>query len=147
MMPHETLKKFGYPEGLIFETMYWATLLRPAQVTLGSMVVIFKGQATRLCDTTPEAFSEFPVVCERLEEIVKIAFGAQKFNYLALMMVDPHVHFHCIPRYQTSVAFGNSYYEDPYWPKPVDITHTIPMEKNIWAKLLNDMQLIEKNNR
>ena len=34
-----TIEKFGYPGTLIGETAHWVVLLRPAQVTLGSLVV------------------------------------------------------------------------------------------------------------
>ena len=33
---------------------------------------------------------------------MRATFDHQKINYLALMMVDPHVHFHVIPRYSGS---------------------------------------------
>ena len=37
-----TIEKFGYPASLIGELQHWMILLRPAQVTLGSLVLAAK---------------------------------------------------------------------------------------------------------
>ena len=39
-----TLAKFGYPESLIIENDHWYTLLRPEQITFGSMILITKNE-------------------------------------------------------------------------------------------------------
>ena len=41
-----------------------------------------------------------------------------------LMMVDPDVHFHVIPRYSKPKQFGNIEFSDPGWPGPPDLSHT-----------------------
>ena len=41
-----TLRKFGYPATLLRELDHWVTLLRPEQVTLGSLVLAAKGEET-----------------------------------------------------------------------------------------------------
>ena len=63
-----------------------------------------------------EAWSEFGTVCKDLEQVIRATFGAEKFNYLALMMYDPEVHFHVIPRYSTNVEFAGVLFKDPDWP-------------------------------
>ncbi|MFA5015851.1 MAG: hypothetical protein WC549_10015 [Actinomycetota bacterium] len=69
-----------------------------------------------LGDVSAEAWSEFGDVCTFVEATIKKAFGAEKFNYLALMMYDPEVHFHVIPRYSKPVRFANREFIDPDWP-------------------------------
>ena len=54
-------------------------------------------------------------------------FDFQKINYLALMMVDPHVHFHVIPRYSSSREFGGATCLDAAWPKPPDLGTALPL--------------------
>ena len=39
------------------------------------------------------------------------------------MMVDPHVHFHVIPRYATSVVFDNINFADSGWPGLPDLSY------------------------
>jgi len=41
----------------------------------------------------------------------------EKFNYLALMMVDKNVHFHVIPRYSTKINHNNKIFVDSGWLK------------------------------
>ena len=41
-----TIEKFGYPATLVREFEHWVVLLRPAQVTLGSLVLAAKSDAT-----------------------------------------------------------------------------------------------------
>ena len=54
-MANETMRKFGYPETLIREYDHWVVLLRPAQVTLGSLVLAAKSDATAFGQLPPEA--------------------------------------------------------------------------------------------
>ena len=42
--------------------------------------------------------------------------GYEKINYLMLMMVDPHVHFHVLPRYEGGRDFDSVDYPDAGWP-------------------------------
>ena len=39
-------------------------------------------------------------------------------NYLMLMMVDAHVHFHVLPRYADVLDRVGQQWRDPAWPGP-----------------------------
>ena len=43
-----TIVKFGYPASLVHELEHWVILLRPAQVTLGSLVLVLPSGALLL---------------------------------------------------------------------------------------------------
>ncbi len=109
------------------EYEYWVVLFRDRQVTIGSVIIMTKDMAARsLGAISPEAWSEYGTVCADVERWLTEAFGAEKFNYLALMMKDPEVHFHVIPRYSRPVVFEGKTYEDVDWPlktslDPMDI--------------------------
>ncbi|MCD8561843.1 HIT family protein [Candidatus Saccharibacteria bacterium] len=103
--------------GVIKEFEYWVVLFRDKQVTIGSVIIMSKElDKNSLGDVTPEAWSEFGVVSTFVETTITKAFGAEKFNYLALMMYDPEVHFHVIPRYSKPVNFAGREFIDPDWP-------------------------------
>ncbi len=55
---NETIRKFGYPATLIREYAHWIVLLRPAQPTLGSLVLAAKSDATAFAALEPLAFAE-----------------------------------------------------------------------------------------
>lgn len=124
---NQTIYTFGYPETLIKEYDHWAVFVRVDHVTLGSLVIVAKSEAMSLGKLSAEEWAEFSTVSNEMENLLRQAFGAEKFNYLALMMFDPHVHFHFIPRYSKPVEFNGRTYTDPDWPvktelKPMDMT-------------------------
>jgi diadenosine tetraphosphate (Ap4A) HIT family hydrolase len=112
-----TVEKFGYPATLVAEYEHWLVLLRPAQPTLGSLVLAAKSDATAFSDLPPEAFAGLEAAIRDLEQVLSEAVGYAKINYLMLMMVDPNVHFHVIPRYEGSRSAEGVEVEDKGWPK------------------------------
>jgi diadenosine tetraphosphate (Ap4A) HIT family hydrolase len=120
-MVNDTMRKFGYPGTLLREYDHWVVLLRPAQVTLGSLVLAAKGNSTAFGALPAEAFAELAPVTAAIEATLTAEVGYQRINYLMLMMVDPHVHFHIIPRYEGSRSFEDVAIEDRGWPGPPDL--------------------------
>ncbi|MDH5245643.1 MAG: HIT family protein, partial [Betaproteobacteria bacterium] len=102
---NETILRFGYPATLLHEYRSWVVLLRPAQPTLGSLVLACKEDATSLGAVSAAAYAELAIATADLEHALRLVFDYRKINYLALMMVDPHVHFHVIPRYSEPRTF------------------------------------------
>lgn len=114
---NETIHRFGYPATLIAEYEHWVVLLRPAQPTLGSLVLAAKSEATGFGELAPEAFAELKRAVADIEAALGSATRYQKINYLMLMMVDPHVHFHVIPRYEGERSACGITVADAGWPK------------------------------
>lgn len=113
---NETMLKFGYPNTSIGETEFWAILLRPAQVTIGSLVVAAKSDALAFGALPPGYHSDLAVVARRVEAMIEEAVGYQRINWLMLMMVDPHVHFHVLPRYEGERSHNGVTLADTGWP-------------------------------
>jgi len=113
---HDTLIKFGYPDTLIHEGRYWCVLLRPQQATLGALVLVCKEDVLRYSEISPAAFVEQGLMVTGIETMLTRALGYQRINYMMLMMVDPHVHFHVLPRYDGPREFGGVTFADPGWP-------------------------------
>ena len=120
-MTNETIRKFGYPGTLVRDYEHWVVLLRPAQVTLGSLVLAAKGGATAFGALPPGAHAELAKVTGQMEATLAAAIAYERINYLMLMMVDPHVHFHVIPRYEGCRSIGGSQVEDRGWPGQPDL--------------------------
>lgn len=109
---HATLLKFGYPENTIHEFEHWVLLVRPAQATLGACVLVSKSEHTAFGQLPVAAFTELGQIVNKTESALKKNFNYDKINYLMLMMVDPHVHFHIIPRYKTAITFAGNIFQD-----------------------------------
>jgi diadenosine tetraphosphate (Ap4A) HIT family hydrolase len=113
-----TIEKFGGASTLIADYRHWVVLLRPQAVTLGSLVLAAKGEETAFSALSPAAFTELATVIGHVETVLAKAVGQTKMNYLMLMMVDPHVHFHALPRYEGSRSHDGAAFADAGWPGP-----------------------------
>lgn len=136
-MPNQTLLKFGYPDSLVQAYGHWVVLVRPKQVTAGSLVLAHDGEATRFGDLPPGAYVELSLVTRDLEAALRAAFAYDKINYLMLMMVDPHVHFHVFPRYATSRSVGGVAFVDRAWPGPPDISDAVSLDASALRELVD----------
>lgn len=116
-MPNETVEKFGYPQTLLAEYEHWVVLLRGMQSTLGSVILACTEDAESLPAVSIAAYAELPKVTAAVESALRAAFAFEKINYLLLMMVDKHVHFHVLPRYSGTQTFEGVEFPDPGWPR------------------------------
>ncbi len=112
-----TIVSFAYPDSLVREFEHWVVLVRPDQVTLGSLVLAAKGDATAYGDLAHEAFAEQGQIVRLIEGALRAFCDYEKINYLMLMMVDPNPHFHVIPRYSRSRCWNGIEFPDTGWPK------------------------------
>ena len=135
-MAHTTLKTFGYPDTLVREYEHWCVLLRPAQVTLGSLVMICKQDVTQFSDISSDAFVEMGQVIKDIETGLKTVSHFEKINYLMLMMVDPHVHMHVIPRYSEPREFEGVEFVDTGWPAMPQLGDGFKLEPEVFSALL-----------
>ncbi|MCG8579677.1 MAG: adenylyltransferase/cytidyltransferase family protein [Bacteroidales bacterium] len=121
IMLRDTLKKFGYPNSLIKEYKHWLLLLRPEQVTLGSMILICKEDVNQFHAISEDAMQEMSVITKDIELNIQSELKAEKINYLMLMMVDPEVHFHVIPRFSQTAELANFTFTDNSWPGAINL--------------------------
>ena len=133
---NDTMRKFGWPGTLVREFEHWVVLARPAQPTLGSLVLAAKSDATAFGDLPAEAHAELKQATAAIEAALSKAVGNAKLNYLMLMMVDPHVHFHVIPRYQGAREWNGREFVDVGWPRVPDLGHAVALEGDELAALV-----------
>ncbi len=123
-----TIEKFGYPATLVRDYRHWVLLIRPAQVTAGSLILAAKSEATAYGALPIDAFTEQGAIVAKIEKKLRDVVNMDKINYLMLMMVDPHVHFHIIPRYQGVRSFAGLDLADHGWPGPPDLKSAIELD-------------------
>ncbi len=115
------MTKFGYPDTLVKNYGAWAVLVRPGQATLGALVLVCREPVQAFSQVSPEAMTVLGQVISDAETCLSGLWSYDKINYLMLMMVDPDVHFHVIPRYATGREFDGITIEDTGWPAVPDI--------------------------
>ena len=117
-----TFRTFGGEDLLIADYHWWSVQARPRQATLGAMVLLAHGPAQAFGALADGAHGELARITRDVETVAR-DLGCQRINYLMLMMVDPHVHFHVLPRYDHDVTFADLAFADPGWPGPPDLGH------------------------
>jgi len=131
-----TMEKFGWPATLVADFTHWVVLLRPAQPTLGSLVLAAKSDAKAFGDLPAGAHAELEQVTRAIEGALRSAVGYEKLNYLMLMMVDPHVHFHVLPRYEGERSGCGLTIADAGWPGQPDLGSAIKLDEAQTAALV-----------
>ena len=139
-MPNATELKFGDPDNRIAQTAFWTVLLRPRQPTLGSLVLVCREDVKAFSQVSPAAFADLSQVVRQIESALQATVAYERINYLMLMMVDPDVHFHVIPRYSTQREFAGSAFPDAGWPGPPKLEPAVvldaPLRDALRARLI-----------
>ena len=135
-----TMRKFGAPQTIIRQYQYWSVMLRPAQATLGALVLAAHDPAEAFSQLSPESFTELHTITGQLESALTKAFQYDKINYLMLMMVDPDVHFHVIPRYAQPRQFADMEFIDAGWPAMPNLGQINKTDAAINQRIMNYIQ-------
>lgn len=114
--------KFRVDELLLFRNDGWSVSVRPAACTLGACVISANRSHASLATIDAGEAAELVEAVAWFERRARAAFGADKFNHLALMMVDRHLHFHALPRYASDRDFAGIAWRDAGWPKTPDLS-------------------------
>ena len=138
-MANATMKTFGFPDTLVRQCGHWAVLVRPAQVTLGSLVLVSTSEATAFGALPPGAHAELGTVVPAIEAALRDFIGFEKINYLMLMMVDPHVHFHVLPRYSGIRDWEELSLADAGWPGPPDLKSAMALDPGQQGRLRDEI--------
>jgi diadenosine tetraphosphate (Ap4A) HIT family hydrolase len=137
-LTNATAKKFGYPRTKVAETHHWLVLVRPQQPTFGSLVLVCKEDARAFSDISPAAFADLQGAVQGIEILLRDAVAYDKINYLMLMMVDPDVHFHVIPRYEGERSHGGRSFADAGWPGPPALASHVALSEEEASSLAAD---------
>ena len=140
MPVNDTIRRFGYPETLVAEFDHWLVLLRPAQPTLYSLILAAKGEATAFGNLPGGAHAELQRVTKAIEGALCTTVAFERINYLMLMMADPHVHFHVIPRYQGARDFAGLTIVDAGWPGPPDLKAALKLNAERVDALVSELR-------
>ena len=139
-MSNATALKFGYPHTLVAESAHWWILARPRQPTLGSLVLVCKQPVTAFGDVSAAGFTDLQAVIARAETMLKGFVTYERINYLMLMMVDPDVHFHVIPRYSVARDYQGISLPDASWPNPPNLATATELSATVLANLTTDLK-------
>ena len=81
-------------------------------------MLVCRETVTAFSQVSPAAFADLQQVVKQVEGCLRQVVAFERINYLMLMMVDPDVHFHVIPRYSAPRELGGQVFADVAWPGP-----------------------------
>ncbi|NUZ05230.1 HIT family protein [Piscinibacter koreensis] len=139
-MANATETKFGDPAMRLAQGERWTVLLRPKQPTLGSLVLVCREPVRAFSDVSVEGFAEMRAMVRRIEATLREVVGYERINYLMLMMVDPDVHLHVIPRYAGAREFAGTSFPDAAWPGPPALEPAVALDADAAAALLETLR-------
>jgi len=113
---NEFRDKFQVDKMTILKLDYWTWSLRPTHSTIGAGILSLNRFCTSFGSITTDEASELATATKEIERKLQSAFAPNKFNYVMLMMVDAHLHFHVIPRYSDMREFSGVSWKDNGWP-------------------------------
>ncbi|HEX7885532.1 MAG TPA: HIT family protein [Phenylobacterium sp.] len=137
-MTNPTARKFGYPRTLVAETAHWLVLVRPQQPTFGALVLVCKDEAKAFSDLSAAAFGDMKQAIDGIEALLGPVVAYERINYLMLMMVDPDVHFHVLPRYDGGREYRGQIFKDVGWPGPPALASHLALSEEEAAALAAD---------
>ncbi|RKD26043.1 hypothetical protein BEP19_02205 [Ammoniphilus oxalaticus] len=106
----------------IYETEHWVWSLRPHQATLGSGILSLKRECATFGELAQEEYGDLYQMIKVIEGSLQELFHYDVINYLMLMMVDKHVHYHVIPRYKSEREQFDQVWKDQAWPGLPDLS-------------------------
>ena len=114
--------------GVVAENLYWTMAVNENQATLGRVFFALKRHETDVTALTPDEVVSLWQFLAAGKAALGTLFAPDHFNYMALMNIDPHVHFHLFPRYQTPREFMGETWTDDQYGGHYDPAQTRPLD-------------------
>jgi len=122
--------------GLIAEDDHWAMALNDNQASLGRVFFALKRHETDITRLTQEERDALWRFVARAKQALTALFTPDHYNYMFLMNIDPHVHFHIFPRYAESRRFSGHTFTDERFGGHYDPAQTKPLDDDTHASLV-----------
>ena len=125
-MPHlpSTLMKCSLcppMRGVVLANDFWTLVLNDNQATLGRVFFALNRHETDIAALTDAEVLSLWAFIREAKAALSALFAPDHFNYMFLMNLTPHVHFHIFPRYAEArelagQTFTDTRYGDHYDP-------------------------------
>ncbi|MFN3249402.1 HIT family protein [Roseibium album] len=120
--------KFRTNELLVAQNAHWRWSVRAQQCTLGATILSATREYQAWPEMQPDEAIGLQAILKTIGAALEVSFSPDKLNYLMLMMVDSHVHFHILPRYASERHFGGAIWTDSTWPAAPNLMKAAPID-------------------
>jgi len=100
---------------VLVEDDHWIVALNENQATLGRVYLVLKRHETDVAELTSTEQSSLWMWVARTKRALDNVFAPDHYNYMFLMNVVSHAHFHIYPRYRTARTLAGVDFTDDQW--------------------------------
>jgi len=118
----------GITRGVITANEHWTLVLNENQATLGRVFFALNRHETDITRLTPEEVASLWEFVAQGKEALARLFNPDHYNYMFLMNLTPHAHFHIFPRYASPREFNGQTYADSRYGDHYDPAEDHPLD-------------------
>lgn len=98
--------------GVVFANDLWTLVLNNNQATLGRVFFALNRHETDIAALTEGELTSLWAFLRETKGAITALFAPDHFNYMFLMNLTPHAHFHIFPRYAHAREFAGQTWAD-----------------------------------
>ena len=98
--------------GVVLSNDHWTLVLNENQATLGRVFFALNRHETDIAALSDAEVLSLWAFVREAKTALSALFAPDHFNYLFLMNLTPHVHFHLFPRYAEPAVFAGQTFPD-----------------------------------
>ena len=98
--------------GVVLANDHWTLVLNENQATLGRVFFAFKRHETDIAALTEAELTALWASLRETKVALTALFAPDHYNYMFLMNLTPHAHFHIFPRYKEAREFAGQSWAD-----------------------------------
>ena len=114
--------------GVVRASDHWTLVLNENQATVGRVFLALNRHETDALALTAEEQADLWALASEAKRALSTLFAPDHFNYMLLMNLTPHVHFHLFPRYAGPREFEGQTWTDPRYGDHYDPAETRPVD-------------------
>lgn len=125
---------------IVHKGSYWTLAINSNQSTLGRVYFLLNRHATDVgalsIEETEALWSGLRSARCALDDM----FHPDHYNYMFLMNVDPHVHMHMYPRYESPRMFFNVEFVDKYFGGHYDPHSVQSLDADVETRIIEELR-------
>jgi len=98
--------------GVVLARDHWTLILNENQATLGRAFFALDRHETDVAALTGDELAALWALLRETKQALSSLFAPDHFNFMFLMNLTPHAHFHIFPRYAAPREFAGQTWED-----------------------------------
>ena len=123
--------------GVVLADDHWTLMLNDNQATLGRVFFALNRHETDVAALTGDELASLWAFLRETKQALTALFAPDHFNFMFLMNLTPHAHFHIFPRYAIAREFAGQTWEDSRFGGHYDPDESRAMDDDTMGALVS----------